>query len=69
MIDKLQSGPVVLSKSGRAAAVVLSVEEYDRQVARLRWFERQMMGDQAVAADEWVTDEEVSAEFERMGIR
>ena len=39
VLDQLENGPVVLSKSGRAAAVVLSVTDYDRQVQRLRRLE------------------------------
>lgn len=44
VLDQLPNGPVVLSKSGRAAAVVLSVAEYDRQVERLRRLEATVEG-------------------------
>ena len=63
IFDKLPAGPVVLSNHGKAAAILLSVDEYDRQQARLRYYERQHAGDLALIANEWVSDEEVSQGF------
>lgn len=39
VFDKLANGPVVLAMRSRAAAVLLSVEEYEDMVSRLERFE------------------------------
>lgn len=69
ILDKLAAGPVVLSNRGKAAAILLSVEEYDRQIARLHYYERQQMGDLAIDLDDWLSDDEVTEAFVSAGIR
>lgn len=68
ILDKLEAGPVVLSNRGKAAAVLLSVEEYDRQIARLRYYERQHLGDLAVQANDWLSDDELTETFVSVGV-
>lgn len=65
VLDKTANGPVVLSRAGRAAAVVLSVADYDRQVERLRKLESIVEGlRQEQAADQagtWIPWETTKA--------
>lgn len=68
ILDKLVRGPVILATRGRATAVILSVEDYDRQIERISFLERQRAGDQAVAADKWLNDDEVTEAFKKAGI-
>ena len=68
VIDKAANGPVILSQAGRAAAVVLSVAEFDRMRSQIATYERQFIGDRAVQADEWLTDDDVTAAFNKAGV-
>lgn len=50
VLAKLASGPVVLSNYGRAAAVLVSVEEWDRQADELDRLKRLVQADGDFAA-------------------
>jgi len=67
IFEKLANGPVVLSRAGRAAAVLMSVEDYDRQAERLALLERQVVGDQAIEADQWIDAAEVGEKLAALG--
>lgn len=68
VLAKLDKGPVILSKGGMAAAVVLSVDEFDRMQNQIAMSERQAAGDLAKEAGEWLTDDEVTAAFIKAGV-
>lgn len=68
VLDKLPKGPVILSNYGKAAAVLLSVDDYDSMRHQIAMYERQFTGDRAVQADEWLTDDEVTAAFTKAGV-
>ena len=65
MLDK---GPVVLSQASRAAAVLVSVTEWDRRAKRLAYLERVVAGDYAVATGDFVDAEEIEGAFKKIGI-
>lgn len=65
------NGPVILAQNSRAAAVLVSVEEWDRRAKRLDYLERLLLGDQGVTevnAGNYKTVDEVDAGFQSMGI-
>lgn len=68
ILAQLPKGPVILSSRGKAAAVMLSVDDYDRMRHQIASYERQAAGDQAKEAGEWLTDSEVTAAFHRAGV-
>lgn len=71
MLEKLVNGPLFLTLRGRAAAVLLSVEDFDRQRQELAFYRRQVLADQAMAdieAGNYVTGEEFEKELAKMGI-
>ena len=68
VLAKLDKGPVILSKGGMAAAVVLSVDEFDRMQNQIAMSERQLAGDRAVEANDWMTDDEVTEAFTKAGV-
>lgn len=68
VIDKAANGPVILSQAGRAAAVVLSVAEFDRMQNQIAMLERQLAGDAAKQADDWLSDDEVTQAFTKAGV-
>jgi prevent-host-death family protein len=49
VIGKLDDGPVVLSQRGRPAAVLVSVEEWDRHARRLKELELLLSAKQRLA--------------------
>lgn len=69
VLDKLDAGPVILSNRGKAAAVVMSVEDYDQLRGKAAMYERQVDGDLAVRANDWVSDDEVTETFTRAGVQ
>jgi prevent-host-death family protein len=69
VLDKLDAGPVVLSRKGKAAAVVLSVDEYDRMRGQIAKLERQLAGDHAKQVGNWMTDQEVTEAFTLAGVQ
>jgi len=68
ILAQLPKGPVILSSRGKAAAVLLSVDDYDRMRQQIALFERQAAGDLAKQTDEWLDDSEVTAAFQKAGI-
>jgi len=68
LIAKLAHGPVILSQASRAAAVLVSLAEWDRQAKRLAYLERLVAGDKAIAEGEFVDSADVDAAFKKMGI-
>lgn len=68
ILAQLPKGPVILSSRGKAAAVMLSVEDYDRMRHQIAMYERQFAGDLANEVGEWLTDDEVTASFTRAGV-
>jgi hypothetical protein len=68
LFAKLDKGPVVLSQASRAAAVLVSVEEWDWRAQRLAYLERIVTGDRAVADRDFVNADEVDTTFNKMGI-
>ena len=69
LFSKLTDGPVILTNRGHAAAVLLSVGDYDRQRQELAFYRRQVLADERMESDEWVTGEELAAELAKMGIK
>ena len=65
MLDK---GPVVLAQASRAAAVLVSVTEWDQRAKRLAYLERIVAGDHAIAAGDFVDAEEIDTTFKKIGI-
>ncbi len=68
ILAQLPKGPVILSSRGKAAAVRLSIDDYDSMRHQIAMYERQFTGDRAVQADEWLTDDEVTAAFNKAGV-
>lgn len=71
VLEQLSEGPVMLSVRGKGAAVVTSIEDWDRIADRLNFLERSALADQrsrSVAAGEWVSSQEVDQTFAEMGI-
>lgn len=65
------NGPIILAQNSKAAAVLVSVEEWDRRAKRLDYLERIVMGDQGAAevrAGNFKSVDEVDAGFRSMGI-
>jgi prevent-host-death family protein len=68
VLAQLPKGPVILSSRGKAAAVLLSVDDYDRMRHQIAMYERQATGDLAKQVDDWLDDSEVTAAFTTAGI-
>lgn len=68
VLAKLPKGPVILSSRGKAAAVILSVDDYDRMRHQIAMYERQIAGDIAKEADDWLADDEVTIAFTKVGV-
>lgn len=68
ILAQLSKGPVILSSRGKAAAVMLSVDDYDSMRHQIAMYERQFAGDRAVQADDWMTDDDVTAAFHKAGV-
>ena len=68
VLQKLRgsSDPVVVTQRGRAAAVLLSVEEYERRERDLEILRLLARGEKEIAAGEGVDLEEVMAEAEAL---
>lgn len=69
LFEKISDGPVILTNRGTAAAVLQSVADYDRQQQEIAYYRRQALADVRMLSDEWVADEEFTAELAKMGIR
>lgn len=65
ILAQLPKGPVILSSRGKAAAVMLSIEDYDRMRHQIAMYERQAAGDLAKEVGEWMTDDEVTSAFHK----
>lgn len=68
ILAQLPKGPVILSSRGKAAAVMLSVDDYDSMRHQIAMYERQFAGDLAKEVGEWFTDEEVTEAFTKTGV-
>lgn len=68
VLAQLPKGPVILSSRGKAAAVILSVDDYDRMRHQIAMYERQIAGDIAKEADDWLADDEVTTAFTKAGV-
>jgi len=64
----LSNGPVVIASASKPTAVLLSVNEWDNTAKRLAYLERLVVGDQAIARDDFVTSDELAEAFAKMGI-
>ena len=61
-----EKGPVFLTQRGRAAAVLLSVEEYERREQELEILRALSRGDQEIAAGSGFTLDEVLGEADAL---
>lgn len=68
ILAQLPKGPVILSSRGKATAVMLSVDDYDRMRHQIAMYERQFAGDLAKEVGEWLTDDEVTGAFTKAGV-
>ncbi|MEM7538083.1 MAG: type II toxin-antitoxin system prevent-host-death family antitoxin [Chloroflexota bacterium] len=66
VLTKLDSGPVILSQRGTPAAVIVSAAEWNRTAQELQRLRRLELGDRAsqeIQDGNFVTEDEVDAQF------
>ncbi|MEM7537620.1 MAG: type II toxin-antitoxin system Phd/YefM family antitoxin [Chloroflexota bacterium] len=71
VLTKLDNGPVILSQRGTPTAVILSAFEWDQTARELQRLRRLELGDRAsdeIKAGNFVTEEDIDAQFAAMGI-
>lgn len=68
LFAKLDNGPLILTNRGKAAAVMLSVPDYDRTISRLEQLERAALAAERIATypEGFIVGEEVDRFFESL---